>query len=139
MLSTIILTFAIFAIVCAVHIGGIAGTARHIRRISGHGRRTACLLPLLLALHLAGAALFAIGFYFGGLLGRGALSGSSPPDAMDQFYFSLINMTTLGLGDVYPVGHLRFLAGVESLTGFLLLSCSASYVFQSMHHGVEER
>ncbi len=44
-------------------------------------------------------------------------------DWMDYFYFSLINVTTLGLGDIYPTEHLRVLAGVEALTGFALISC----------------
>ena len=41
---------------------------------------------------------------------------------MDIFYFSLVNYTSLGLGDIYPTGHSRFLAGLESLNGFLLIS-----------------
>ncbi len=50
---------------------------------------------------------------------------------MDYFYFSLINITTLGLGDIYPTQHLRVIAGVEALTGFALISCSAQ-LFWSM-------
>ena len=52
-------------------------------------------------------------------------------DWMDYFYFSLINITTLGLGDVYPTGHLRALTGIESLTGFLLISRTAQFVYQA--------
>lgn len=48
---------------------------------------------------------------------------------MDIYYFPLVNYTALGLGDIYPSGHLRFLAGIESLGGLLLLSCSVSYLF----------
>lgn len=43
--------------------------------------------------------------------------------AVDTLHFSLVNYTSLGLGDIYPTGHLRFLAGVEPLNGFLLISC----------------
>jgi len=51
---------------------------------------------------------------------------------MDTIYFSLVNYTSLGLGDIYPTGHLRFLAGIASLNGFLLIGCSASFLFLYM-------
>ncbi|MEQ8900570.1 MAG: ion channel [Roseovarius sp.] len=54
---------------------------------------------------------------------------------MDFFYFSLVNYSSLGLGDIYPTGHLRFLAGVEALNGFLLISCSASTIFLVVTRG----
>jgi hypothetical protein len=52
--------------------------------------------------------------------------------AVDTLYFSLVNYTSLGLGDIYPTGHLRFLAGVESLNGFLHISCSAALIYLLM-------
>ena len=53
---------------------------------------------------------------------------------MDVFYFSLVSYTSLGLGDIVPTGHLRLVAGVEALNGFLLISCSAAYLFLFMSH-----
>ena len=44
-------------------------------------------------------------------------------------------MTTLGLGDIYPTDHLRVLAGIEALTGFALISCSAQLFWTMMHEG----
>lgn len=52
--------------------------------------------------------------------------------AVDTLHFSLVNYTSLGLGDIYPTGHLRFLAGVEPLNGFLLISCSAALIYPLM-------
>ncbi len=40
----------------------------------------------------------------------------------DSLYFSLITFTTLGYGDYHPVGILRFVAGLESLTGMTLIA-----------------
>ena len=56
-------------------------------------------------------------------------------DCMDYCYFSLIDVTTLGAGDIYPIDHLRVLAGVEALTGFALISCSAQLLWTIMHEG----
>lgn len=98
------------------------------------------LLPMLLGIsgaglaHLLEALLYAAGFSLMNISGAGGFKGSDADSFMDIYYFSLVNYTSLGLGDIYPTGHSRFLAGLESLNGFLLISCSASFVFILMHH-----
>ena len=87
---------------------------------------------IVLASHLIVTGLFAVGFAGAAGLGLGGFEKEPVMSAMDLYYFSLINITTLGLGDIYPTGHLRALAGIESLTGFLLISCTAQFVFQTM-------
>lgn len=47
-------------------------------------------------------------------------------------YFSAITYTTVGFGDFVPTGPVRFLAGTEALTGFLLITWSASFTFLEM-------
>jgi len=60
---------------------------------------------------------------------------------MDVFYFSLVTYTSLGLGDIVPMGHLRLIAGIEALNGFLLISCSAAmlFLFMSGQNQAEEQ
>lgn len=83
--------------------------------------------------HLIEAGLYAVGFWFGRMAGLGSFKSiEGPVGMMETYYFSLVNYTSLGLGDIYPTGHLRFLAGVESLNGFLLISCSAAFIFVLM-------
>ena len=83
--------------------------------------------------HLFEAGLYAGGFWLGRTAGLGSFkSAEGSVGAMETYYFSLVNYTSLGLGDIYPTGHLRFLAGVESLNGFLLISCSAAFIFVMM-------
>ena len=77
--------------------------------------------------------IFALGFY--GLLGMGGfgkLAGAFDGSLLDCVYFSFTNYTTLGIGDIQPLGNLRFLAGLESLTGFLLITWTASFMFVEM-------
>ena len=90
---------------------------------------------LVLASHLLVATLFAGGFWLGAELGLGGFDKTPAMSAMDYFYFSLINVTTLGLGDIYPTEHLRVIAGVEALTGFALISCSAQLFWTMMKEG----
>ena len=47
-------------------------------------------------------------------------------------YFSAETYTSLGFGDVTPLGPIRLLAGVEALNGLLLIGWSASYTFIAM-------
>jgi hypothetical protein len=66
----------------------------------------------------------------------GTLEASDPkPEGltlMDYFYFSLVNFTTLGRGDLNPEGHLRFITGIEAFHGFLMITASGSFVLQVM-------
>lgn len=90
---------------------------------------------LVLFSHLAVAAFFAVGFWVGEEMGLGGFRQAEAMTAMDYFYFSLINVTTLGLADIFPTDHLRVLAGVEALTGFALISCSAQLFWSMMKRG----
>jgi Ion channel len=44
----------------------------------------------------------------------------------DALYYSVVTFTTLGYGDFYPVGVGRVLAGIEALTGYVILGILAS-------------
>ena len=46
--------------------------------------------------------------------------------------FALITISTVGLGDILPAGHMRAISGIAALTGFLMISCTAQYVYQTM-------
>jgi hypothetical protein len=50
----------------------------------------------------------------------------------DCLYFSAVTYTSLGLGDLYPIGHFRLLAGVEALNGLVLIGWSASFTYLAM-------
>jgi hypothetical protein len=64
--------------------------------------------------------------------GHGALIAQHPLGLLDCVYYSAVCFTTLGLGDVVPAGPVRFLTGTEALTGFVLITWSASFTFIEM-------
>ncbi|MEL7025285.1 MAG: ion channel [Pseudomonadota bacterium] len=97
----------------------------------GKALKSQLLLIALVLVHLVEAAVYTIAFALGARLGLGGFIQSEPVSAMSSYYFSLVNYTSLGLGDIYPSGHQRFIAGLESLNGFLLISCSAALLFLS--------
>ncbi|WP_428606760.1 ion channel [Sedimenticola sp.] len=77
--------------------------------------------------------IFAISyFYMNHLDDWGSLTGNFDGSLMDCGYFSFTVFTTLGFGDIQPIGHLRYLTGVESLTGLVLITWTASFLYYEM-------
>jgi hypothetical protein len=106
----------------------LAGLHSRVRR-----RRILLLIGGLLALHIAEVWLFGFGYYL--LIGEQSASqlvGSHDGDLLELVYFSAVVYTTLGLGDLVPAGAIRFMSGTEALTGFLLITWSASFTFLEM-------
>jgi len=77
--------------------------------------------------------LFSIGYYFiPKMEGLGYLVGNFDGSLLDCVYFSYTTFTTLGFGDIEPHGHIRHLVGLESLTGLLLITWTASFLYFEM-------
>jgi len=94
------------------------------------------LTPMMIAIiftHLIEIAVFAVGFYFVAEgVGHGTLEGELGGGYLDYLYHSAVSYTSLGLGDVFPTGHMRLLTGVEALTGLLMIAWSASFTYLEM-------
>lgn len=103
---------------------------------SGHHslrRRFLVLIFGLLAAHVAEIWLFALASAL--LLEHplaGGFGGISVANFLGYVYMSAITYTTLGYGDLVPQGPIRFLMGTEALTGFMLITWSASLTFLEM-------
>ena len=54
------------------------------------------------------------------------------PNPILGHYLSFASFTTVGFGDVYATGNLRFLTVLESLTGLVLITWSASFIYLQM-------
>ena len=64
----------------------------------------------------------------------GSLTGDFDASLMDSAYFSYTTYTTLGFGDIQPHGPIRHFVGLESLTGLLLITWTASFLYFEMQH-----
>jgi len=71
-------------------------------------------------------------FYMINNNGWGGFEGSFDGSFMDCVYFSFTTFTTLGFGDIQPQGAIRYLTGIESLTGLVLITWSASFLYFEM-------
>jgi len=101
-------------------------------RLSGSVRVLLIVLTALAA-HIVEIVLYAAAYAFSvHTLRLGQFSGVPVDDALDYLYFSIVSYTSLGLGDVFPDGHLRFIAGVEALNGLLLIAWSGAFIYIAM-------
>lgn len=83
--------------------------------------------------HIIEVWLFGIAFYLMIHYGDfGSLAGNFEGTLEDCVYFSFTNYTTVGYGDIEPFGSIRFLAGLEAITGLSLITWSASFMFMEM-------
>ncbi len=86
-----------------------------------------------LVAHSVEVCIFAVAYYFMSRAhGWGLLTGNFDGSILDCVYFSFTTFTTLGFGDIEPIGALRYLTGLESLTGLVLISWTASFLFVEM-------
>jgi hypothetical protein len=117
-----------------VHYEALDLLTRALMRVHTRIRRRRILLLMfgLLTLHVAEIWIFGAGYYL--MASAPELSNvvGAQNNLLDMVYFSAVVYSTLGLGDLLPTGAIRFMAGTEALTGFLLISWSASFTFLEM-------
>ena len=105
-----------------------------IKKITPSYKVLICVFIIFLA-HVVEIWLFGLGYYYsaqldgvGNLLGKTANHGV----ILDYVYLSFVTYTTVGYGDLVASGYLRYLTGVEALTGLILITWSASFLFIEM-------
>lgn len=95
-----------------------------------HFLRSIGILILLFFAHIIEILWFSGGFFVAkDLLDLGGFTKPFTPIFRDYFYYSLVTYSTLGLSEFNPVGHLKIITGIESLTGFIMLTWSATFFY----------
>ena len=64
--------------------------------------------------------------------GFGQITGIQKGSFIDYVYYSSMVYSTVGFGDLVPVGDIRVLTAAEGLTGLTLITWSASFTFIAM-------
>lgn len=77
--------------------------------------------------------LFALAYYvLRDRFGLGGFGGHFHDVFTNFVYFSAETYSSLGLGDIFPMGSLRLVTGIETLTGLLMISWTASFTYLEM-------
>lgn len=88
--------------------------------------------------HIANIWIFGAVYYLlahadmGTLSGAVITSGIYHLDFFGYLYFSAVTYSTVGFGDVTPEGALRMIAGVEALSGFILIGWTVTFTYLAM-------
>jgi len=127
-------TLVIVTVCIGLHYEILSHSRQYLKKLSERRRqRVLVLIFIILLAHTAEIWLFAAGY---GILldgfGAGELVGTRVESFADYVYDSAVVFTTVGFGDLSPVGPIRFLTGVEALSGFVMITWSASYTFLEM-------
>ena len=105
-----------------------------VQRLDYHHRPTLLkVVFVLLLVHIIEIWWFGAAFWWlDGQPGLGEITGYDQMNFLEYVYLSATTYTTVGFGDLFVTGPMRFLAGTEALVGFLLITWSASFTYLVM-------
>lgn len=132
---TVIATGFIVVTCVLVHYEGLVILGRWVAHEPFSPRvRIATMILGQLALHVIEIWIFGIGYF---LMAHAVEFGALVPDPGplqfgDYIYYSAVVYSTLGFGELVPVGPIRFLTGMEAVVGLTLITWSASFTFLKM-------
>ena len=139
--TVVLATLATVSAAVMLHYEGLSWLSRGLARLEAPRRRRVLYAIMgVLSLHVTGIWLF--GLVLWGLLSWpacGSLHGTLNASLLDAVYLSAMTYTTVGFGDLAPVGPVRFLSGTEALTGFVLITWSASFTYLEMERYWRQR
>lgn len=135
MITALLLSFALTSTCVLLHYEVLRHLNDHLPKVHFVGDRQKVLIALFgsLVSHVVQIALFGLAFFaLHHVFGLGMLGGEFSGRFASYLYFSAETYTSLGFGDIYPAGEIRILAGIEALTGLLMISWSASFSYLEM-------
>ncbi len=127
-------TFLVVSLAVLVHYEGLLFTSRNLPRLSTPARfKVVIVIAGVLCLHVTEIWIFGLAeWLLLQLPDAGSISGEHHPHLFDVIYLSASTFTTVGYGDLAPRGALRFMLGTEALTGFVMITWSASFTYLEM-------
>ncbi len=143
--ANVLVVLASAMAVCAVvlvHYEGLSLLSKWLVRLHESKRRRKVLYGIFGVLTLHVAEIWVFGLTAWGLLhfpNTGGVAGVHTLSLLDAVYLAATTYTTLGFGDLAPVGPIRFMASTMALTGFVLIAWSASFTFLEMSRDWRER
>jgi hypothetical protein len=130
----VLVTAASVALAVLAHYEGLALLNQRLVRVHARSRRKVLIgVYGVILLHVVEIWLFGLALWLLLLMPHtGSLDAVAPVPFLDAVYLSAETFTTVGFGDLAPRGAIRFLAGTEALTGFILITWSASFLYLEM-------
>jgi len=112
---------------------------RVLPRFQRHSRVAVGIMVLIAVVaHLAEIWVFSVAILVLGSWGNRAFAEELQLDGFDAFYYSAVSYTSLG-AEPLRESSLRMLTAIEALTGLILITWTASFVFIVMQRTWEGR
>ena len=133
MFIAVLFNLSVVALVVLVHYEALRSISSLLNRLNLPGRLPVLLsVPAVLTAHALEIWIFGIAFFIQTeMMSLGNLVGAEGT-LLDCVYFSFATYTSLGIGDIYPVGHIRYHAGLEALVGLVMIGWTASFLYVEM-------
>ena len=135
--------FAIALTICAIlvlvttsfHYEALRWLAARARKRQANRRSVPATLFLLVLAHIVEIGAYAVAYWAAAVpLHIGSFGGREALHALDYFYYAAETYSSLGYGDIFPVGEMRLIASIGPLNGILLLAWSGSFLFALVQH-----
>ncbi len=96
-------------------------------------RRVLFIIVIALLAHVIEVWIFGLAYWLATHYPElGTLASPENTSLLQCVYFAASTFSTLGYGDIVPLGPIRLLAGLEALTGFVLITWTASFAYLEM-------
>lgn len=132
-LMALVISMVIVTVCVVLHYEALRFLSRTVG-IHMHKRIGVLVVMLgLLVAHVLEILIFALGYIvMQHGIGLGHITGMTEGSLFDFIYFSSVVYTTVGFGDLLPVGAIRILTAAEGLAGLAMITWSASFTFLAM-------
>lgn len=133
--GVVVTTLAVVSLIIGLHYEVLRNCIRLLPTLAHKRRqRVIFLILIIMVTHVAEIWIFGAAYH---VLMRweafGTIDGAmEAPGMLDHVYYSAMTYTTVGFGDLIPHGPIRFMTGVEALTGLVMITWSASFTFLEM-------
>lgn len=134
MLTVVLACAVLIALTTVIHYEVLRGLSIWLPLVSIPGRtKLLVVIFAAFAAHTVQICVYGVAIYLLGTYADvGTLRGPTDFSLLNSLYFSSETYTSLGFGDVTPIGPIRLIAGVEALNGLLLIGWSVSFAYISM-------
>jgi hypothetical protein len=132
--ASIALSLTPLILTVVIHYEALSMLAKFVQQaqIEPHPKLLLVVFGVLLA-HLAEVAIYASAYWISDAgLNIGDFGGNRAVSFADYLFFSAETFSTLGIGDIFPLGMIRLIASLESLNGIVLIGWSTSFTYFAM-------
>jgi len=136
----VLVTVATVCLCVLLHYEALNALSRWLSHRHGERRQRVLLAIVgMLSAHIAEIWVFGVASAVLLLGPQFGVTSGIESDLLDQVYLSAMTFTTVGVGNAQVAGPIRFLNGMEAVTGLVLITWSASFTFLEMERFWRDR